>query len=111
MPELVKKLKPFDLMKVEVLNLINVGIGVRATQPQGDANNEDEDEPDQEAEISRDIQFFKVIVEEADERFPGEEGEERIREVISIMRDTTNTSENADKMNGVELNGVDGISE
>lgn len=89
MPELVKRLRPFELTKTEVLNLINLGIGMRAPQQSNEVKSEDgEDENDGDTEMARDVQFFKVTIEETDERFPGDEGEERIREAVTIIRGT-----------------------
>lgn len=80
--DLVRKLKPFELTKTEVMNLVNMGLGVRVA-----AQTEDDEEPDEETVMGRDIQFFRVAVEESDERFADDEGEERIREIIGIMRE------------------------
>lgn len=115
MPELIRKLKPYDLTKTEVLNLVNVGIGMRATQLQAETENEVKDEededaaPDEEAEVARDVQFFKVCVEEADERFPGEEGEEQMREVVMIMKSVIRLAEGVNGTNGVDGDGVNGV--
>lgn len=85
--ELVKKLKAYGLTKTEALNLINIGVGMRpAGQDQVNGDDEQEVGPDDEAEMARDVQFFKVVVEEADERFPGDDGDERVRDIISTMK-------------------------
>ncbi|KAK5106824.1 hypothetical protein LTS08_000947 [Lithohypha guttulata] len=85
--ELVKKLKAYGLTKTEALNLINIGVGMRPSgQDQVNGDDEQEVGPDDEAEMARDVQFFKVVVEEADERFPGDDGDERIRDVIITMK-------------------------
>lgn len=105
----MKKLKPYELTKAEVLNLINMGIGVRVqsqqNQEEDDGDEEDgQEQPDEETEMSRYVQFFKVAVEEAEERFPGEDGEERIKEMINIMKDTIKSKDEAEvevKENGV----------
>ena len=81
------------------MNLINIGVGVRPpsqTENQEQVNGEvkveageeeaDEDEALQAA-MARDVQFFRVVVEESDERFEGDEGENRIREVVQILKD------------------------
>lgn len=91
-----------------------MGIGVRVPSQQnqeevdGDAEDEQE-QPDEEAEMSRDVQFFKVVVQEAEERFPGEDGEERIKEVVSILKHTIKSKHGDEvevKENGVrEANG------
>lgn len=84
---MVKKLKPFELTKTEVVNLINMGIGVRSTSTQNQVNGDvDAEELDDDAELARDIQFFRIAVEEVDERF-AEEDEARIKEAILIMRE------------------------
>jgi len=91
------------------MNLVNMGIGVRSSSQQsqdqvnGDAE-EEQEEPDEEAEMSRDVQFFKVAVEEAEERFPGDQGEERIREVVGIMKRTIRS--NCEEEIEVKENGV-----
>ena len=110
--DLVKKLKPYELSKAEVLNLINMGIGVRVPSQQNqeeiDGEAEDEEEqPDEEAEMSRDVQFFKVAVEEAEERFPGEDGEERIKEMVSILKHTIKSKQGQETE--VQANGVDDV--
>lgn len=111
MPELVKKLKPFDLTKTEVLNMINLGVGIRGSQQQAEIKSEDgEDGADDEAEMARDIQFFKVAVEEADDRFPGDEGEERMREAVMIMKETVKGVETVNGTNGVEEEDAGGDS-
>lgn len=113
--DLIKQFKPYELTKTEVMNLINMGIGVRVSQQQneeqvkGDAEGEEEpDQPDEEAEISRDVQFFKVVVEEADERFPGDDGEETIRKIVSIMKETITGGAKDEEGREVEVkeNGV-----
>lgn len=76
------RLKSYELTKTEVMNLVNMGLGVRVGTQQ-----EDEEEPDEETVMARDIQFFRVVVEESEERFPEDEGEERIREIIGIMKE------------------------
>lgn len=105
-------MKPYELTKAEVLNLINMGIGVRVPSQQNqeevDGEAEDEEEqPDEEAEMSRDVQFFKVAVEEAEERFPGEDGEERIKEMVSILKHTIRSKQGQETE--VQANGVDDV--
>lgn len=91
--------------------MINVGVGIRGSQQQAEVKSEDgEDGPDEEAEMARDIQFFKVAVEEADDRFPGDEGEERIREAVMIMKETVRSVGTVNGTNGVEEDDVDGDS-
>ena len=87
---LIKKLKPYELTKTEVMNLINMGVGLRTPAQQGQVNGEtngESGEPDEDVEMARDVQFFKVAVEEAEERFSDDVGEERIREVVAIMKE------------------------
>lgn len=53
-----------------------------AAQEQADeAEMEAESEPD-------DRQLMALVVEELEERFPGEEGEEKIRQILQLMRDS-----------------------
>lgn len=91
------------------MNLVNMGIGVRSSsqkiqeQINGDAE-EEQEQLGEEAEVSRDVQFFKVAVEEAEERFPGDTGEERIREVVTIMKETIKSRD--DEEIEVKENGV-----
>lgn len=83
--------------------MINVGVGIRGSQGQAEVKSEDgEDGADEEAEMARDIQFFKVAVEEAEDRFPGDEGEERIREAVMIMKEIVRPVETVNGMNGVD---------
>lgn len=104
MPELVKKLKPYDLTKTEVLNMINLGIGMRAPQQSAEVKSEDgEDENEEDTEMARDVQFFKVTVEETEERFPGDEGEERIREVVMTIREMVQPMAAVNGTNGAEV--------
>lgn len=86
--------------------MINVGVGIRGSQGQAEVKSEDgedgEDGADEEAEMARDIQFFKVAVEEAEDRFPGDEGEERIREAVMIMKEIVRPVETVNGTNGVD---------
>lgn len=93
--ELIRRLKPYELTKTEVMNLVNMGLGVRgANQQEGDDGEEEPDEEElAETAMARDIQFFRVVVEESDERFEGDEGEERIREVIGVVKDCMGAKE------------------
>lgn len=86
--ELVRRLKPYEVTKTEVMNLVNMGLGTRVTNQQ-----DDEEEPDEETIMARDIQFFRVVVEESDERFADDEGEERIKEIIGIMKECMGVKE------------------
>lgn len=90
------------------MNLVNMGIGVHAssTQNQEEVNGdaEEEEQPDEEAEMSRDVQFFKVAVEEAEDRFPGDDGEERIQEIVRIMKETIRSKDDGEEE--VKENGV-----
>lgn len=66
-----------------MLNLINLNLGARA-------EDEVKQEDGEEDEVtSRDLALFRVAVEDADERFPGEEGEERIGEVVRVLKGKT----------------------
>lgn len=111
MPELVKKLRPFDLTKTEVLNMINVGIGMRASQQSTEVKSEDGEEgAEEEAEMARDVQFFKVTVEEAEERFPGDEGEERVREAVMIMKESVRSAAAVNGINGTDSKNAEADS-
>lgn len=91
--------------------MINVGVGVRGSQRQAEVKSEDgEDGADEEAEMARDVQFFKVAVEEAEDRFPGDEGEERMREAVMIMKETVNSVEAVNGTNGAEEGNPHGDS-
>lgn len=84
----MRRLKPYEVTKTEVMNLVNMGLGTRVTNQQ-----DDEEEPDEETIMARDIQFFRVVVEESDERFADDEGEERIKEIIGIMKECMGVKE------------------
>lgn len=91
--------------------MINVGVGIRGSQGQAEVKSEDGEEgADEEAEMARDIQFFKVAVEEAEDRFPGDEGEERIREAVMIMKEIVRPVEAVNGTNGIEEEDVNGDS-
>lgn len=91
--------------------MINVGVGIRGSQGQAEVKSEDGEEgADEEAEMARDIQFFKVAVEEAEDRFPGDEGEERIREAVMIMKGIVRPVEAVNGTNGIEEEDVNGDS-
>lgn len=108
MPDLVKRLKPFDLTKTEVLNVVNVGIGMRAPQQSAEVKSEDgEDGVDEDTEMARDVQFFKVTVEEVEERFPGDEGEERIREAVAIIREMVLPETTVNGTNGLKADDAE----
>ena len=79
---LVRRLKPYNLTKTEVLNLINLNLGAKVS------DEEIKQEDGEEEEVtSRDLALFRVTVEDCEERFPGEEGEERIGEVVGILKE------------------------
>lgn len=71
------------------MNLINLGVGIRPlAQPEhvnGEAEGDQEADP--EREMDRYVQDFQVVVEEIDARFPGEEGEEQIRQIITALKE------------------------
>lgn len=73
---------------------------VKREGPGDEANGEAEDEEagdaeEEGAESSLDRMLFGLVVEEADERFSGDEGEQRITEVLGIIKETINgTKEN-----------------
>jgi len=92
MTDLIKKLRPYGLTKTEVMNLINLGVGAQtdeqADQADGDMKTEEEAESEGDLALVRDELRFRVVVEESEERFADELGEEKIREVIDILRHT-----------------------
>lgn len=84
--DVVSKLKPYGLTKTEVMNLINIGVGTReVAQPAEDAEADGDVEVDGERDIERYVQDFMVVVEEVDVRFPGETGQEQIREIVTVL--------------------------
>lgn len=112
MSELISRLKQYGLTKTEVLNLINMGIGKRASaddQASPGENGQDvdmkmEDEEAQtqedkdEAAMARDELFFRCAVEETDERFPDSS---RIRDIIKVFQDSIRVAETGK----IEVNG------
>lgn len=95
--DVVRKLKPHGLTKTEVMNLINIGVGVRPLAQQEQVNGEadGEQEADPERGMDRYVQDFHVVVEEVEARFPGEEGEEQIRQIITTLKECIEQSAEA----------------
>lgn len=133
MTDLILKLKKYQLYKTEVFALINLGIGRDKKGPatgqggeaQPEANGEaaegeDEEKGDEKEELVKeeeengeeeeeeaqnnvDLMLFELIVEDSDERFPGDKGQQQISEILGILRDTIATHE---KTNGNATNGA-----
>jgi hypothetical protein len=96
MRQLLLQLKKYELTKTEVFTLINLGLGLdqqpqsvaanghSETEPNGDVKDEADEEETQESDLSKSL--FRLIVEESEERFAGDEGEEQIDEILSIIK-------------------------
>lgn len=108
----VPKLRRAGLTKTEALMLINLGIGTprptgqqvpAETNGEGDeeeaAAGEEQPEPD-------DRQLLSLVVEELEERYPGEEGEAQIDTILQIMRDAFDQAKASGAVqNGTAVNG------
>ncbi|EXJ56372.1 uncharacterized protein A1O5_12639 [Cladophialophora psammophila CBS 110553] len=115
----VPRLRAFGLTKTEALMLINLGLGLPRGQQQqqaaddnaqmegvtgeGDDVDDDDDaaaadetngqrtaEGEEEPLDPDDRQFLSLVVEELEERFPGEEGEAQIQKILETMREEYN---------------------
>ncbi|OAP59254.1 hypothetical protein AYL99_06552 [Fonsecaea erecta] len=127
----VPRLHAFGLTKTEALGLINLGLGLprgqqrqkaadEDTQAQGvngegdhDDNDHDDDaaagqipvEEEEEPAEPDDRQFLSLVIEELEERFPGEEGEVQVQQILETMREeynrahATHASANGDTKN------------
>lgn len=89
----VPKLRSFGVTKTEALVLINLGIGLPRNQspPKEAETNGESEEPDEEAaedaqEEPDDRQLLSLVIEEVDDRFPGDEGEDKIQKILETMR-------------------------
>ncbi|KAK5065256.1 hypothetical protein LTR84_001094 [Exophiala bonariae] len=106
---IVPKLRRLGLTKTEALMLINLGVGTQRSGSQqlnsgaaapsvnGDGMAHDEDMAEEEPEQD-DRQLLSLVIEELDERFPGDEGSAKIDNILQVMKDSYNT---ARTINGV----------
>ncbi|KEF61447.1 uncharacterized protein A1O9_03013 [Exophiala aquamarina CBS 119918] len=94
----VPRLRRVGLTKTEALMLINLGVGAHrngSQQKAGDAappsfNGNGEELGEEAAEVEQeqdDRQLLSLVVEELEERFPGEEGEAMIDSILQIIKD------------------------
>ncbi|KIX99971.1 uncharacterized protein Z520_04609 [Fonsecaea multimorphosa CBS 102226] len=114
----VPRLHAFGLTKTEALGLINLGLGLpRGQQQQQNADEDDQaqdvngegdnnDDVDDHAPADGvdgqipaegeeqpepdDRQFLSLVIEELEERFPGEEGEAQVQQILETMREEYN---------------------
>lgn len=110
------KLRRLGLTKTEALMLINLGVGTQRSGSQqatsgaapsvnGDGKEHDEEMAEEEPE-GDDRQLLSLVVEELEERFPGDEGSAVIDNIVQIMKDsyetarTTNGAAHTSKTNG-----------
>ncbi|RVX67674.1 hypothetical protein B0A52_07797 [Exophiala mesophila] len=106
----VPKLRRLGLTKPEALMLVNLGIGTpKSLLPQGSAPGEDaetdvvngddaenltnEEPADEEMEdadphTSYDRQLVPILVEEFEERFPGDQSEQTVEEILNTIRES-----------------------
>ena len=94
----VPKLRAFGLTKTEAFMLVNLGIGLpRKQNPQAAAdtdaslaNGELEEikgeQADEEGQESDDRQLLSLVIEELEERFPGEQGEAKAEQILQTMK-------------------------
>jgi hypothetical protein len=130
MDNVVKALRKHDLTKTEVYQIINLLVGLPRPPPPAngdemdvDADNgaadntdadadikdepEDEDEGDEEQPSEEDAadangrHILGLVLDSLDERFPGEEGERKIQQILRTLREYIKTDE-------ASVNGVNG---
>ncbi|KAI1616701.1 hypothetical protein EDD36DRAFT_415587 [Exophiala viscosa] len=89
----VPKLRSLGVTKTEALVLINLGVGLPRNQPtekeaeiNGDAEEPNEEGAEDAQEEPDDRQLLSLVIEEVDDRFSGEQGEDKIQKVIETMR-------------------------
>ena len=91
--------------------LINLGIGTprtAAARISSDVNGEGEENTAAEEEQPEpdDRQLLSLVVEELEERYPGEEGEAQIDSILQIMRDAFDQAKASSAgQNGTAVNG------
>ncbi|KAH0832593.1 hypothetical protein AYO21_06014 [Fonsecaea monophora] len=114
----VPRLRAFGLTKTEAFVLINLGLGLprgqqlrqttdgdeQAERVNGEGDGDEDDgggdadvngvdgtaEGDEEPQEPDDRQFLSLVIEELEERFPGEEGEAKIQQILETMREEYN---------------------
>lgn len=131
MEDLVQKLKKYELTKTEVFSLISLGVGLHEATPptaieaeatgQDNANGDNltrdqpgtgdggqdevEVEDEEPAETGLNRMLFGLIVEESDERFAGDEGEQRITEILEILKGASEATVKGDGEHVTNGNG------
>ena len=113
----VPKLRRIGLTKTEAIMVINLGIGTPRTATLSESVEEtapvngDEEENGERAEEEQhepdDRQLLSLVVEELEERYPGEKGEAQIDKILQIMKDAFDLAmaSTADR-NGTTTNGT-----
>ncbi|EXJ87747.1 hypothetical protein A1O1_04673 [Capronia coronata CBS 617.96] len=104
----VSKLRAFGLTKTEVFMLINLGIGLprnQSSQPSAAAEDGEEENEAEEVQEPDDRQLLSIVIEELEDRFPGEEGEAKIEKILQTMRTEFNRAQAATKANEANGNG------
>lgn len=111
----VPKLKAFGLTKTEVFNLINLGVGLPTAQSTqksveaGDGMDVDGEGAGEDAAEEPDYrQMLSLIVEELEDRFPGDEGEAKIQKIFDTMRNEYQRAKKGKSTKGtkVKMNGT-----
>ncbi|KIX03218.1 uncharacterized protein Z518_06770 [Rhinocladiella mackenziei CBS 650.93] len=95
----VPKLRAFGLTKTEALMLINLGVGLPRNQysqaaaaetetgaTNGDVEEGNEEAAAQEVQEPDDRQLLSLVIEELEERFPGEQGEAKMEKILQTMK-------------------------
>ncbi|KIV79346.1 hypothetical protein PV11_06912 [Exophiala sideris] len=89
----VPKLRSFGVTKTEALVLMNLGVGLPRKQPapkesetNGDSDEPNEDGAEDAQDEPDDRQLLSLVIEEVDDRFSGEQGEDKIQKIIETMR-------------------------
>lgn len=106
------------MTKTEALTIINLGIGTPRKTPQEEpveeaasvnGAGEQSEEAMEEEEVSHepdDRQLLSLVVEELEERYPGDEGEAQIDKILQIMRDAFDQAKaSTTEQNGTMVNG------
>ena len=113
----VPKLRAFGLTKTEAFMLVNLGVGLPRnlnTQASADtdtaaANGElgeaNGDQAAEEVQESDDRQLLSLVIEELEERLPGEQGEAKVEKILQTMKtefDRAQARTNPNGTNGAE---------